>query len=92
MNLLHFSIHLHFLTGTLFLLFFNSVSLAEVEKTESNSSSLTDLQLAKRDAEDFEKLAALIKPSIVVVEGVVDDQLWRRTHPAEAEYITPYAR
>jgi hypothetical protein len=28
----------------------------------------------------------------VVVEGVVDDQLWRRTHPAEAEYITPYAR
>ena len=28
----------------------------------------------------------------MVVEGVVDDQLWRRTHPAEAEYITPYAR
>ena len=70
MNLLYFSIHLHFWTGTLFLLFFNSVSLAGVEKNESNSSGLTDLQLAKRDAEDFEKLAALIKPSIVVVEGV----------------------
>ena len=75
MNLLYFSIHLPFLIGTLFLFFFNSLSLVGIEKNESNSSSLTDLQLAKRDAEDFEKLAALIKPSIVVVESV--DRLGR---------------
>ena len=41
-----------------------------IDSTESNSTKLSDLQLARRDAEDFEKLAALVKPSIVVVESV----------------------
>ena len=41
-----------------------------LDSAESNSTKLSDLQLARRDAEDFEKLAALVKPSIVVVESV----------------------
>ena len=37
---------------------------------ESNSSRLTELELAKRDAKDFKNLASLIKPSVVVIESV----------------------
>lgn len=48
---------------------FPPVLLCE-EKKDSNTTKLSELQLAKRDAEDFENLAALIKPSIVVVESV----------------------
>ena len=44
--------------------------LEQKEQIESNSSNLSDLQLARRDAEDFENLAALVKPSIVIVESV----------------------
>ena len=46
------------------------VPLYGLDSAESNSTKLSDLQLARRDAEDFEKLAALVKPSIVVVESV----------------------
>ena len=42
---------------------------------DDNSTSLSELELAKRDAEDFEKLAKLVKPSVVVVESV--DRLGR---------------
>ena len=42
---------------------------------ETNSSTLSELELAKRDAEDFEKLAKLVKPSVVVIESV--DRLGR---------------
>ena len=37
---------------------------------ENNSSRLTELELAKRDAKDFKNLASLIKPSVVVIESV----------------------
>ena len=42
---------------------------------DDNSSTLSELDLAKRDAEDFAKLAKLIKPSVVVIESV--DRLGR---------------
>ena len=42
---------------------------------DDNSSTLSELELAKRDAEDFEKLAKLVKPSVVVIESV--DRLGR---------------
>lgn len=38
--------------------------------TENNSSKLSELELAKRDAKDFKNLASLIKPSVVVIESV----------------------
>ena len=37
---------------------------------ETNSTSLSELELAKRDAKDFKNLATLIKPSVVVIESV----------------------
>ena len=37
---------------------------------EENATKLSELALAKREAQDFEKLAALIKPSVVVIESV----------------------
>ena len=40
------------------------------KKTESNSSKLSELELAKKDAKDFKNLASLIKPSVVVIESV----------------------
>jgi regulator of sirC expression with transglutaminase-like and TPR domain len=40
------------------------------DETENNSSKLSELELAKRDAKDFKKLASLIKPSVVVIESV----------------------
>ncbi|MBT3636454.1 MAG: hypothetical protein HN531_05920 [Opitutae bacterium] len=42
---------------------------------DDNSSTLSELELAKRDAEDFAKLAKLVKPSVVVIESV--DRLGR---------------
>lgn len=42
---------------------------------DDNSSTLSELELAKRDAEDFANLAKLIKPSVVVIESV--DRLGR---------------
>ena len=38
--------------------------------SEDNSSKLSELELAKRDAKDFKNLASLIKPSVVVIESV----------------------
>lgn len=38
--------------------------------SDNNSSKLTELDLAKRDAKDFKNLAASIRPSIVVIESV----------------------
>lgn len=38
--------------------------------SENNSSKLTELDLAKRDAKDFKNLAASIRPSVVVIESV----------------------
>ena len=40
------------------------------KETETNSSKLSELELAKRDAKDFKNLASLIKPSVVVIESV----------------------
>ena len=37
---------------------------------ETNSTGLSELDLAKRDAKDFKDLATLIKPSVVVIESV----------------------
>ena len=42
---------------------------------DDNSSTLSELDLAKRDAEDFAKLAKLVKPSVVLIESV--DRLGR---------------
>ena len=39
-------------------------------KAESNTSKLSELELAKKDAKDFKNLASLIKPSVVVIESV----------------------
>ena len=39
-------------------------------KADSNSSKLSELELAKKDAKDFKNLASLIKPSVVVIESV----------------------
>ena len=41
-----------------------------LEAKEENATQLSELALAKREAQDFEKLAALIKPSVVVIESV----------------------
>ena len=43
---------------------------SEVFAKDNNSSKLSELQLAKRDAKDFKNLASLIKPSVVVIESV----------------------
>ena len=40
------------------------------KEAENNSSKLSELELAKRDAKDFKNLASLIKPSVVVIESV----------------------
>ena len=37
---------------------------------DDNASTLSELDLAKRDADDFAKLAKLVKPSVVVIESV----------------------
>ena len=37
---------------------------------DQNTTELSELDLAKRDAQDFRKLAELIKPSVVVIESV----------------------
>ena len=42
---------------------------------DDNASTLSELDLAKRDADDFAKLAKLVKPSVVVIESV--DRLGR---------------
>ena len=50
-----------------------AICSGEIKKNEIgdlNSSDLSELQLAKQDAENFEKLVKLIKPSIVVIESV----------------------
>ena len=51
------------------------LSLSPAFGKDDNSSTLSELELAKRDAEDFEKLAKLVKPSVVVIESV--DRLGR---------------
>lgn len=47
-----------------------TTGLLGINTIDPNSSKLSDLQLAKRDAEDFKNLAKLIKPSIVIIESV----------------------
>ena len=51
------------------LLLFLSFLISSVAE-ETNSTSLSELELAKRDAKDFKNLATLIKPSVVVIESV----------------------
>lgn len=53
---------------------FSTPILAD-KKLDSNSTKLSELQIAKKEAKDFEKLASLVKPSIVVIESV--DRLGR---------------
>ena len=52
------------------ILLISFVGISFGQKSESNSSRLTELELAKRDAKDFKNLASLIKPSVVVIESV----------------------
>ena len=61
-------------TFILVILLFVSGTFAK-PKHDSNSTNLSELEIAKKNAEDFEKLAALVKPSIVVIESV--DRLGR---------------
>ena len=61
-------------TFILVILLFVSETFAK-PKHDSNSTNLSELEIAKKNAEDFEKLAALVKPSIVVIESV--DRLGR---------------
>ena len=56
-------------TFILVILLFVSGTFAK-PKHDSNSTNLSELEIAKKNAEDFEKLAALVKPSIVVIESV----------------------
>ena len=56
-----------------FALFSLLIGLSEYSygnKADSNSSKLSELELAKKDAKDFKNLASLIKPSVVVIESV----------------------
>ncbi len=53
-----------------FTLLVSCVCITFGQDFESNSSRLTELELAKRDAKDFKNLASLIKPSVVVIESV----------------------
>ena len=62
-----------FITLRAFALFNLLIGLSEYSygnKTEVNSSKLSELELAKKDAKDFKNLASLIKPSVVVIESV----------------------
>ncbi|MBT3666373.1 MAG: DUF1080 domain-containing protein [Opitutae bacterium] len=59
---------IRFLKFTLFLTLTFPLS-GEIDP-DSNSSNLSELQLAKRDAKGFEKLAQLIKPSVVIIDSV----------------------
>ena len=59
---------IRFLKFTLFLTLTFPLS-GEIDP-DSNSSNLSELQLAKRDAKGFEKLAKLIKPSVVIIDSV----------------------
>ncbi len=52
------------------LLFASGLFFENLAAQDNNASTPTELALAKREAEDFEKLAALVKPSVVVVESV----------------------
>jgi regulator of sirC expression with transglutaminase-like and TPR domain len=52
------------------LLFLFLSLLISLVAEETNSTSLSELELAKRDAKDFKNLATLIKPSVVVIESV----------------------
>ena len=45
-------------------------SFENLAAQDKNASTPSELALAKREAQDFEKLAALVKPSVVVVESV----------------------
>ena len=45
-------------------------SFENLAAQDKNASPPSELALAKREAQDFEKLAALVKPSVVVVESV----------------------
>ena len=53
-----------------FILLVSCVCITFGQDFENNSSMLTELELAKRDAKDFKNLASLIKPSVVVIESV----------------------
>ena len=55
--------------ATLFLLL-SFAGMLTGKEAENNSSKLSELELAKRDAKDFKNLASLIKPSVVVIESV----------------------
>ena len=54
---------------------------------DTNTSELSDLQLAKRDAEDFEKLAQLIKPSVVIIDSV--DRIGRKGGKGTGFVVSP---
>ena len=54
---------------------------------DTNSSGLSELQLAKRDAEDFEKLAQLIKPSVVIIDSV--DRIGRKGGKGTGFVVSP---
>ena len=54
----------------LYILLIAYTGYAYGKETESNSSKLSELELAKKDAKDFKNLASLIKPSVVVIESV----------------------
>ena len=51
-------------------LFFTGVATSLGKESDNNSTQLSELELAKRDAKDFKNLATLIKPSVVVIESV----------------------
>ena len=55
---------------SVFLLFFTGVLTSLGKESDNNSTKLSELELAKRDAKDFKNLATLIKPSVVVIESV----------------------
>ena len=56
------------LTLGIFLLVCNSLAFAT--ENETKASELSKLELAKKDADEFQNLASQTKPSVVVVESV----------------------
>ena len=78
-------ISLRFLKYALFIILF--CPLFGKVKNDTNSSGLSELQLAKRDAEDFEKLAQLIKPSVVIIDSV--DRIGRKGGKGTGFVVSP---
>ena len=78
-------ISIRFLKYALFIILF--CPLFGKVKNDTNSSGLSELQLAKRDAEDFEKLAQLIKPSVVIIDSV--DRIGRKGGKGTGFVVSP---